>query len=153
MTRPVAGGSSSSRSHDTLLLALGAVLLARGFVGLADTWTLARTGTRFIPFSSGAAIGGSPVWAAVWAIVCLGAALLLWRHQAAGWLLAAGACAAYLATGLGDATLFTAAATVPAGAWVLFAIDVAGPAVALVLLISVRPWFLATARRPGRSRA
>ena len=136
-----------------MILVLGALLLVRGLVGLADAWTLARAGTRFIPFSEGADIGGSPLWAAVWAIVCLAGSILLVRRHAAGWLLAAGACAAYLATGVGDVTLFGAAATVPAGAWVLFVIDIAGPAFALALLVSVRPWFLATVRRPGHPRA
>ena len=78
--------------------------------------------------------------------------MLLVRRQAIGWVLAAGACAAYLVMGLGDAALFDSAATIPAGAWVLFVIDIAGPAVVLALLISVRPWFLASARRPGRLR-
>ncbi|MFI5261072.1 MAG: hypothetical protein ACHQZR_00790 [Candidatus Limnocylindrales bacterium] len=152
MTRPVAGGSTS-RSHDTLVLALEAVLLVRGLLGLADAWTLVRTGARFIPFSDGAAIGGSPLWAAVWALVCLAAVPLLMRRHAAGWLLAAVACTAYLATGVSDAPLFGATATVPAGAWILFAIDVGIPALARARLISVRPWFLAVARRPGRPRA
>ena len=64
-------------------------------------------------------------------------------------MLAAGACAAYLVMGLGDAALFDSTATIPAGAWVLFVIDIAGPAVVLALLISVRPWFLASAPAPG----
>jgi hypothetical protein len=152
VTRPVAG-ESTTRSHDMLLLALAAVLVARGVVGLLDMWTLARSGIRFIPVGAGATVGGSPVWAGLWAVVCLGAALLLMRRQAVGWLLAVGACAAYLVTGLGDAALFDSVATVPAGAWMLFAIDIAGPALALALLISLRPWFLATARRPGHLRA
>jgi len=151
VTRPVAG-ESTTRSHETLLLTLGALLLARGVLGLLDMWTLARSGTRFIPVGAGATVGGSPVWAGLWAALCLAAALLLLRRQAIGWVLAAGACAAYLVTGLGDAALFDSAATVPAGAWMLFVIDVAGPALVLALLISVRPWFLATARRPGRLR-
>ena len=90
------------------------------------------------------------MWAGLWAVVCLAAAVLLVRRQAVGWLLAVGGCAAYLVMGLGDAALFDSAATVPAGAWVLVLIDVVGPAVALALLISVRPWFLAVARRPRR---
>ncbi|MGZ6260798.1 MAG: hypothetical protein ACXWN5_08105, partial [Candidatus Limnocylindrales bacterium] len=118
-----------------------------------DMWTLARSGIRFVPLGAGATVGGSPVWAGLWAAVCLAAAVLLVRRQAIGWVLAAGACAAYLVMGLGDAALFGSVATIPAGVWVLFLIDVAGPALALALLISVRPWFLATARRPGRLRA
>jgi len=151
VTRPVAG-ESTTRSHETLLLALGALLLARGVLGLLDMWTLARSGIRFVPVGAGATVGGSPVWAGLWAAVCLAAAVLLVRRQAIGWVLAAGACAAYLVMGLGDAALFDSVATIPAGAWVLFVIDVAGPALALALLISIRPWFLATARRPGRLR-
>jgi hypothetical protein len=151
VTRPVAG-ESTTRSHETLLLTLGALLLARGVLGLLDTWTLARSGIRFVPVGAGATVGGSPVWAGLWAAVCLAAAVLLVRRQPIGWVLAAGACAAYLVMGLGDATLFDSAATIPAGAWVLFVIDIAGPALVLALLISVRPWFLASTRRPGRLR-
>ena len=151
MTRPVAG-ESTTRSHETLLLTLGALLLARGVLGLLDTWTLARSGIRFVPVGAGATVGGSPVWAGLWAAVCLAAAVLLVRRQAIGWVLAAGACAAYLVTGLADATLFDSTATIPAGAWALFVIDIAGPAFVLALLISVRPWFLASTRRPGRLR-
>ncbi len=151
VTRPVAG-ESTTRSHETLLLALGALLLARGVVGLLDMWTLARSGIRFIPVGGGATVGGSPVWAGLWAAICLAAALLLVRRQAVGWLLAVAACTAYMVTGLGDAAHFGSVATVPVGAWMLFGIDIAGPALALALLISVRPWFLATARRPGRVR-
>ena len=148
MTRPVAG-ESTTRSHETLLLTLGALLLARGVLGLLDMWTLARSGIRFVPVGAGAIVGGSPVWAGLWAALCLAAAVLLVRRQAIGWLLAAGACAAYLVMGLGDAALFDSAATIPAGAWVLFLVDVAGPALVLALLISIRPWFLAGARRAG----
>jgi len=144
------------RPHDGLLIVLVVGFALRAALSFADAWSLYRQGVRFIPISEGATVGGAPFWPLLWGTLSLVAAVLLWRRQALGWVLGAATCLAYLVAGIGDATLFEVDCSVSLGAWALFLVDLAMPAIALALLFSVRPWFLAVARpirAPRRRRA
>ncbi|MGZ3632606.1 MAG: hypothetical protein ACXWQ6_10685 [Candidatus Limnocylindrales bacterium] len=140
-------GRPAVRSHDLLLSLLILALLARGALSFVDAWSLYSSGVRFIPISDGATVGGAPFWSLLWGVVAFAAALLMLRRYALGWLLAAGACVAYLLSGIGDAALFQVDRSVSPVAWVLFLVDLAAPAIVLALLFSVRPWFFSVARR------
>jgi hypothetical protein len=138
--------AAAGRSHDGLLVALVLAFTLRAVLSFADAWSLYRQGVRFVPISDGGTVGGAPFWPFLWGVLSLAAALLLWRRQALGWVLGVAACVAYLVAGIGDAALFEMGDSVPLGAWALFLVDLAGPAIALALLFSVRPWFLSVAR-------
>lgn len=159
MSRPDASlgpAPAAGRPHDGLLIILVLAFALRALFSFADAWSLYRQGVRFIPISEGATVGGAPFWSFLWGTLSLAAALLLWRRQALGWVLAVAACVAYLVAGIGDAALFEMGGSVSLGAWALFLVDLAGPAIALALLFSVRPWFLSVAQpfhAPRRRRS
>ncbi len=136
------------RPHDGLLAALVVVLLLRSALGIWDAWSLFASGVRAVPISEGATVGGTPFWSLLWAALTLSAALLLARRHALGWVLGVASCVAYLASGIGDVALFRMEGAITLGPWVLFLVDLAGPAIVLALLVSIRPWFLTVARRP-----
>ena len=159
MSRPDASlgpATAAGRPQDGLLIVLVLAFGLRAALSFADAWSLYRQGVRFIPISDGGTVGGAPFWSFLWGALSTAAALLLWRRRALGWVLGVAACVAYLMAGIGDAALFEMGDSVSLGAWVLFLIDLAGPAIALALLFSLRPWFLSVARpfrAPRRPRS
>ena len=140
-------------SHGALLRALSLALLGRATLSFLDAASVARNGVGFVQIGGSTAAESSPLWGVLWGSLAALAALLLSRRQAFGWLFGAAVCVAYLVVGV---TLAVAAGSarggLPAGVWVLFAADVALPALALAGLFALRPWFLSEARRLGRER-
>src|SRR3972149_4903383 len=81
----------------------------------------------------------------------LAAAILLGRRQALGWIFGAAVCVVYLVVGVAHAVMVNVSdGVLSTGVWCVFGADVAVPALVLAGLFTVRPWFLAHARR-GRS--
>lgn len=143
--------STDERSHDGLLRILVLALLARAVLSFADAAWLAVSGVGFLQLGGIAQADASPSWSLLWGALALAAAILLGRRQALGWLFGAAVCVVYLVVGVAHAVMVNAAdGVLTTGVWFVFGADVAVPALVLAGLFTVRPWFLAHARR-GRS--
>ena len=140
--------AAAERSHGVLVRILALTLLARAALSFADAIAIATSGLGFLHLGGIAYADGSPLWPILWGSVALASAVLLLLRRPLGWILAAGVCVAYLVVGIAHAVDATSDATgLPAGVWLVFAADVVVPSLVLAGLFTVRPWFLAAARR------
>lgn len=144
---PADAGPSPERAHDALLRLIAVALLGRALLSFADAIAIATGGMGVFELGGIAHADGSPVWPILWGGVALAAAVLLLLHRPIGWVLGAGVCVAYLIVGVAHAVDATSSHTgLPAGVWLIFAVDVLVPSLVLAGLFTVRPWFLAAAR-------
>jgi hypothetical protein len=139
---------AAERSHSVLLRILTLALLGRAALSFADAIAIASSGLGFLQLGGIAYADGSPLWPVLWGSVALASTVLLLLRRPLGWVLAAGVCVAYLVVGVAHTVDATSDATgLPAGVWLVFAADVLVPSLVLAGLFTVRPWFLAAARR------
>ncbi len=145
---PTTAVAAAERSHGVLLRILALALLGRAALSFADAVAIATSGLGFLQLGGIAYADSSPLWPILWGSVALASTVLLLLRRPLGWVLAAGVCVAYLVVGVAHAVDATSDATgLPAGVWLIFVADVLVPALVLAGLFTVRPWFLAAARR------
>jgi hypothetical protein len=126
-------------------------LSARAALSLADAASLAGTGVGFLHLGGIAQADSSPLWALLWGSLALAATVLLARRRALGWVFGAAVCVVYLVVGVAQAVMWdVAGGSLPLGAWLVFGADIMVPALVLAGMFTVRPWFLAHARRGRR---